>query len=176
LVAFGVGHGMGGVPGVEKSRAATAWILSTLGTCDEPYLVFAEATSGWPMTTWTTFFAPTSSMIAASSGRRVVGTFVLIVLATASSRSGSRLGSGQVMDALGQPEALGRQAVAVIVLRAQRAFDVDVDPADRVDHRDEADEVDPCVVVDRDAEQGPDRVLERPHPALREGRRVALGE
>jgi hypothetical protein len=36
LVAFGVGQGMGAVPGAEKSRAATFWIRATFGTCDEP--------------------------------------------------------------------------------------------------------------------------------------------
>src|SRR4029079_18962755 len=81
---------MGGARGVERSWAARPWFLSILGTCDEPYLVFAEATRGWPITTRTTSFDPTSSMIAARSGRRAVGTFVLIVLATASSRFGSR--------------------------------------------------------------------------------------
>jgi hypothetical protein len=50
---------------------------------------------------------------------------------------------------------------------------VDVHAADRVDHLDEAVEVQAGVVVDRDAEQRADRVLERPHAAVREA--VAMG-
>jgi hypothetical protein len=81
-----------------------------------------------------------------------------------------------VVDALGQAKAGVRQPVAVVVLRPERPFDVDVDPAHGVDHGDEADEVDPRVVVDRDAEQRADRVLEGAHPALGEGLGIALGE
>ena len=78
-------------------------------------------------------------------------------------RVGERLGAGQVVDALGRrgsPWSSGRSRRSAC---PERPLDVDVDPADRVDHRDEPREVDPRVVLDRDAEQGADRVLERPH-------------
>ena len=50
----------------------------------------------------------------------------------------------------------------------------DVDPADGVDHLDQAAEVEPGVVVDRDVEQRTRGVLQRPHAALRELLRVAV--
>src|SRR3546814_4641212 len=58
-----------------------------------------------------------------------------------------------------EPAIAGAVAVVAWVLEGTRH--VDVDAADGIDHLDEAGEVDPRVVVDRDAEQRPDRVLER---------------
>ncbi len=83
-------------------------------------------------------------------------------------RVGKRIRTIEVMRAGGDRVALLADVIAVIARVGETVGDVDVDPADGVDHLDEAAEVDPCVVVDRDAEQRADRVLEGSHPALRE--------
>jgi hypothetical protein len=76
--------------------------------------------------------------------------------------------------AAGRDRPAGADAEPAVVRVGQRPGDIDVDATDRVDHRHEAGEVDLRVVVDRDAEQRPDRVLERPRAALREVGLVAV--
>src|SRR5260221_157739 len=61
-----------------------------------------------------------------------------------------------------------------VVRVGQTLGDLDIDAPDGVDHVDEATEVDLGVVVDRDPEQRPDRVLERARPAQREVRLVTI--
>ena len=56
----------------------------------------------------------------------------------------------------------------------ERLLDDDIDPADRVDHRREPGEIDLGVGVDRDPEEGADRLLERADAAMWEVGRVRV--
>ncbi len=87
--------------------------------------------------------------------------------------SDPRIGQGVlalevVLADIDRPARLADDSVAPVLRVVERLLDVDVDPADRVDHLDESLEVDRRVVVDVDAEEGTDRVFERAHPAVRE--------
>ena len=66
------------------------------------------------------------------------------------------------------PALVPGHPIAAVLRVVEGLLDVDVHPTDRVDHLDEPAQVDRRVVVDRDPEERPDRVLEGPHPSGRE--------
>ena len=90
----GVGHGVGGVPGVVNSCAATARIFGMFGIWIEPYWLRPGRTSGALITTRVMPPLPISSATAASEGRRSIGMSVV----TKSPRLARRLGTRQTSD------------------------------------------------------------------------------
>ena len=89
---------------------------------------------------------------------------------------GQGVGAVEMMRAGGDGVARALEPEPVVGRVGEALGHVDVDPADRVDHLDEAVEVKAGVVVDRDAEERADRILERAQAALRVVLRVAVRE
>ncbi len=91
-------------------------------------------------------------------------------VALAGRLAGARVGKGVAPIEMVQPgrdrPAPSLEAVAVVRRVIEGLLDIDIDAADRIDHPDEAAELQLGIVVDVDPEQGADRVLERRHPAV----------